>query len=76
MDSEELIRQIMGEVMANLNQDNVAFDKVSAPASGSRPAGARVDRSSYPLGEKVPQQIKISIWTSTVGIHLRQGEER
>lgn len=58
MDSEELIRQIMGEVMANLNQDNVVFDKVSAPASGSRPAGARVDRSSYPLGEKVPQQIK------------------
>ncbi|CEG98564.1 diol dehydratase small subunit [Propionibacterium freudenreichii] len=58
MDSEELIRQIMGEVMANLNQDNVALDKLPAAAPSTTGAAHRVDKSSYPLGEKVPEQIK------------------
>jgi propanediol dehydratase small subunit len=51
MESEELIRQIMAEVMKNLGNDQVTFAKKPA-ASGS------VDKSSYPLGEKVPERIK------------------
>ncbi|MGC3953626.1 MAG: diol dehydratase small subunit [Propionicimonas sp.] len=54
MDSEELIRQIMAEVMANLNSDTVAFAKKSAPAAN----GSRTDRSQYPLAEKVPEKVK------------------
>lgn len=53
MESEELIRQIMAEVMKNLGNDQVTFaKKPAASASGS------VDKSSYPLGEKVPERIK------------------
>lgn len=51
MESEELIRQIMAEVMKNLGNDQVTFAKKPA-ASGA------VDKSSYPLGEKVPERIK------------------
>lgn len=51
MESEELIRQIMSEVMANLGKDQVSFAKKPA-------AGGGVDASSYPLGEKMPGQIK------------------
>ncbi|MBE6477460.1 MAG: diol dehydratase small subunit [Propionibacteriaceae bacterium] len=63
MDSEELIRQIMSEVMANLNQDNVTFAKkdTAAPAAAPSPSPARadrVDKSQYPLGEKAPEKIK------------------
>lgn len=54
MDSEELIRQIMSEVMANLGQDNVTFAKKDAGVA----AGGRLDKSSYPLGEKIPEQVK------------------
>lgn len=53
MDSEQLIRQIMGEVMANLGQDNVAFAK-----KDSAPVAGRVDKSSYPLGERMPEKVK------------------
>jgi propanediol dehydratase small subunit len=52
MESEELIRQIMAEVMANLGKDQVSFAKKPAAVGG------RVDASSYPLGEKMPGQIK------------------
>ncbi len=52
MESEELIRQIMAEVMANLGKDQVSFAKKPAATGG------RVDASSYPLGEKMPGQIK------------------
>jgi propanediol dehydratase small subunit len=51
MESEELIRQIMSEVMANLGKDQVSFAKKPAASGG-------VDASSYPLGEKMPDQIK------------------
>lgn len=54
MDSEELIRKVMAEVMANLGQDTVTFAK--KPAGGAN--GARLDKSSYPLGEKMPEQVK------------------
>ena len=53
MDSEQLIRQIMAEVMANLGKDNVTFAKKEPAATGGR-----LDKSSYPLGEKMPQQVK------------------
>ena len=51
MDSEQLIRQIMAEVMANLGKDNVTFAKNEpAPATG----GARIDKSSYPWPRRCP----------------------
>lgn len=56
MESEELIRQIMSEVMKNLNTDQVTFAKKPAP-TGSSPQ-AQVDKSQYPLSEKVPERIK------------------
>lgn len=60
MESEELIRTIMAEVMANLDQDTVKFaKKTPAPASAtaSTSVGQRLTRSDYPLGEKVPDRI-------------------
>jgi propanediol dehydratase small subunit len=51
MESEELIRQIMNEVMANLGKDQVSFAKKPA-ATGT------IDASSYPLGERMPDRIK------------------
>lgn len=54
MESEELIRQIMSEVMKNLNSDQVTFAKKPAPSAN----GDCVDQSHYPLGEKVPERIK------------------
>ena len=54
MESEELIRQIMDEVMKNLAKDQVSFAKKPA-ANGS--AGS-VSAANYPLGEKMPEKIK------------------
>lgn len=57
MDQEQLIRQIMAEVMANLgNNDKVTFDKV--PAAASAAAGAKVGVAQYPLAEKHPELVK------------------
>lgn len=53
METEQLIRQIMTEVMANLGNDAVAFTHKPAAA----PAGG-VGKDQYPLGEKVPDKIK------------------
>lgn len=61
MESEELIRTIMAEVMANLDKDAVTFAK--KPAAGSptspsvAPSASRLGREQYPLGEKMPDQI-------------------
>lgn len=55
MDSEQLIRQIMAEVMANLGTDTVTFAKKPAPAAAT---GACVGQAQYPLGERVPEKIK------------------
>lgn len=52
MESEELIRQIMAEVMQNLGKDQVSFAKKPANAAGT------LDKSSYPLGEKMPEKVK------------------
>lgn len=52
MESEELIRQIMAEVMTNLGKDQVSFAKKPAGAAGG------VDASSYPLAEKMPEKVK------------------
>ena len=58
MDSEELIRKVMAEVMANLDHDNATFSKKPAPAAAPTAGGARVTKDDYPLGEKVPERIK------------------
>ena len=52
MDQEQLIRQIMAEVMANLGKDSVAFQKKSPAAAGA------IGRDQYPLGEKMPEKVK------------------
>ncbi|MCC6498034.1 MAG: diol dehydratase small subunit [Propionibacteriaceae bacterium] len=51
MDQEQLIRQIMAEVMANLGKDSVAFQKKSPAAAGT------IGRDQYPLGEKMPEKV-------------------
>lgn len=60
MESEDLIRQVMAEVMAKLGNDQVAHNStVTAPKPAAQASGAtKVDASSYPLGEKVPDEIK------------------
>lgn len=64
MDSEELIRKVMAEVMANLDHDNATFAKKPAAAATPPPTsttageGAKVTSADYPLGEKVPERIK------------------
>lgn len=69
MESEELIRTIMAEVMANLDKDAVTFTKKAAtqnaatpqsPSSAPRASGTTVGREQYPLGEKIPEQISSS----------------
>ncbi len=51
MDQEQLIRQIMAEVMANLGKDSVAFQKKSPAAGGA------IGKDQYPLGEKMPEKV-------------------
>ena len=51
MDQEQLIRQIMAEVMANLGKDSVAFQKKSPAAPGT------IGKDQYPLGEKMPEKV-------------------
>jgi propanediol dehydratase small subunit len=53
MNTEELVRQVMAEVMANLGGAQPTYS-ASAP---SAPAGG-VTAAQYPLGEKVPDKIK------------------
>ena len=61
MESEDLIRQVMAEVMAKLGNDQVALNSTSTapkPAAGQASGAMKVDASSYPLGEKIPDEIK------------------
>ncbi|MEL4357522.1 MULTISPECIES: diol dehydratase small subunit [unclassified Luteococcus] len=60
MESEELVRKIMAEVMASLGNDQVTFAKAPAPAaaSASSTSQGRVTAQQYPLGEKVPDRVK------------------
>jgi propanediol dehydratase small subunit len=51
MDSEELIRQITAEVMRNLGGGAGASTKAPAASGG-------VSAEQYPLGEKIPTQLK------------------
>ena len=55
MESEDLVRKIMAEVMANLGQDAPKL-QASAPAAAA-PTGA-VTVADYPLSEKSPEKIK------------------
>lgn len=63
MNQEELVRQIMAEITANLGSDStVSFNKapaqapapVAAPAAGG---GQRVSSAQYPLSENIPDRI-------------------
>ncbi|EPH06078.1 hypothetical protein HMPREF1531_00726 [Propionibacterium sp. oral taxon 192 str. F0372] len=51
MDQESLIRQIMGEVLKNLDNNEVSFTKTAAPAAAA-PVGGTLRREDYPLAEK------------------------
>lgn len=53
MDQESLIRQIMGEVLKNLDNNEVSFAKAPAAA----PTGT-LRREDYPLAEKHPDLVK------------------
>ncbi|MCT1458341.1 diol dehydratase small subunit [Aestuariimicrobium sp. p3-SID1156] len=66
MESEELIRTIMAEVMANLDKDAVTFAKKEpttqqarqqSPQAAAAPS-ATVTKEQYPLGEHVAHRIK------------------
>jgi len=50
MDNEELIRQIMTEVVKNLNKNNVTAGKPAEPGA--------VSAAQYPLGEHLGDQLK------------------
>lgn len=56
MDQEQLIRQIMAEVMANLNGEQVSFAKKPAGAAVAGGA-ATIGRQHYPLAEKHPEMV-------------------
>lgn len=58
MESEELIRTIMAEVMANLDKDQAKFVTKAPAAAAAAPSGARVSKDDYPLGASMPQRIK------------------
>jgi len=55
--NEQLVRQIMAEVMANLGATGrVTTAPGSTPAGNSVPGGG-VTSAQYPLGEKIPERI-------------------
>lgn len=58
MDTEELIRQVMNEVMANLDLDKDTVAPAAAAGRGAAADAGRVDASQYPLGEKAPERIR------------------
>ena len=66
MDQEQLIRQIMTEVMANLGKDSVAFQKKSPAPGGS------IGREQYPLGEKMPDKVKSATGKVLSGFSLEK----
>lgn len=59
MNQEELVRQIMAEITANLGSDStVSFNKAPAPApAAAAPAGDKVCAKQYPLSENIPDRI-------------------
>lgn len=54
MDQEKLLKQIIEEVMKNVNVTGTC-DTAQKP---SVEASSKIDASSYPLGEKIPDKIK------------------
>jgi len=53
MDQEKLLKQIVEEVMKNINVNSTTTATRSYGASSTH-----VDSSSYPLGEKIPDKLK------------------
>ncbi|HEY5181689.1 MAG TPA: diol dehydratase small subunit [Dermatophilaceae bacterium] len=77
MDSEELIRTIMAEVMKQLDADEVGIAKASpstpagsASTGGSGASARRATAANYPLAEKMPEAIKTSTGKSLNDISL------
>lgn len=59
MDQEKLLKQIVEEVMKNINAtDNDTKCEACETEEPSRQRSKKIDVSSYPLGEKIPDQIK------------------
>ena len=56
MDQEQLIRQIMAEVMANLGGEQVSFAK--KPAAAANGSGTHIGVQHYPQDEKHPELVK------------------
>ena len=57
MDQEKLLKQIIEEVMKNINNgDDTA--KISNDIKTLANNSSEIDASSYPLGEKIPEKIK------------------
>lgn len=54
MDQEKLIKHIIEEVMKSMNTDGVSSPNCAAATDNC----AKVDASSYPLGEKISDQLK------------------
>lgn len=54
MDQEKLIKQIIEEVMKNIEANGVS----SKAAAKTADCCEKIDASSYPLGEKIPDQLK------------------
>lgn len=55
MDNEKLLKQIVEEVMKSINLSNV---KTGNDARPNAAYSSKIDASSYPLGEKIPDKIK------------------
>ncbi|MDF2676954.1 MAG: pduE [Bacillota bacterium] len=51
MDQEKLLKQLIEEVMKNMSKESIAADDTCK-------ASQKIDASSYPLGEKIPDQLK------------------
>src|SRR5690606_25108664 len=54
MDQEKLIKQLIEEVMKSMGTSNVS----SSVAAKTADCCEQIDASNYPLGEKIPEQIK------------------
>ncbi|RRD47802.1 diol dehydratase small subunit [Tessaracoccus sp. OH4464_COT-324] len=55
MDQEQLIRQIMAEVMKDLGQQQVSFQKKEPAGTPGR--ATKVSKEHYPLAEKHPEMV-------------------
>lgn len=55
MDNEKLLKQIVEEVMKNINISNI---NIPSDMGTNVVSTSKIDSSSYPLGEKIPNKLK------------------